>query len=256
MSWYSTAPGLAAAIPGGPASILAASLAFAALAVAIPCLGLPFARTSSQRLYWYHTISYLVLVGGAVLALAREPEPLAMHRGSEPFTRLVIAGETGFLLVATCIMALRRTWIPSLLIHHILFAAILGWCLVTGQAIVFLAWALLVQATGLIYYPMCFLRASSEVDRRVVACLARVDTVAVFLVRVVGFTAATLLLAWQYVFGPYGAATWPLCVIGVGACVLVALNLFWFVGARRRASRPAPVLAPSAHAARPAPHRA
>ena len=252
MHWYSTARDLAASLPHGLASILVTALAFAALAVAIPYLGLPFAKTSSQRLYWYHTLSYLVLVGGALLALAREPAPFAMHRGSQPLTQLVIAGETGFLLVATGIMALRRSWIPSLLVHHILFSAILGWCLVTGQAIVFLAWSLLVQATGFIYYPMCFLRASSAVDRRVVEWLVKADTVAVFLVRVVGFTAVTMLLGWQYVFGPQGTATWALGVIGVGAGVLVALNLFWFTGACRRASRPASGPA-SGPASRPAP---
>jgi hypothetical protein len=253
MHWYSTAQELAASMPGGLPSIVGTSLAFAALALAMPHLGLPFAKSPSQRLYWFHTLAYLVLVGGALLALAREPEPIAMHRAAQPFTRLVIAGETGFLVVATGIMALRRSWIPSLLIHHILFAAILGWCLLTGQAIVFLAWAMLVQATGFIYYPMCILRASSEVDRRVVAWLAAADSVAVFLVRVVGFTAVTALLGWQYASGPDVAATWPLVVIGTGAGVLVALNLFWFVGSRRRASRPASVIASSSHAARPAP---
>jgi hypothetical protein len=241
MNWYSTALERAASLPDGLAAILATSLAFAALAVVIPYLGLPFSRTASQRLYWYHTISYLLLVGGTVVALAREPEPLAMHRGSQPFTQLVLAGETGFLLVATGIMALRRTWIPSLLLHHILFAAIIGWCLVTGQAIMFLAWALLVQATGFIYYPMCILRGSSEVDRRLVEWLAVADAVAVFVVRVLGFTAVTMLLAWQYVFGTRATATWSLCVIGVGAFVLVVLNLYWFVGARRRSSASASI---------------
>lgn len=253
MSWYSTAQEIVASMPGGLVAILATALAFAALALAIPYLGLPFARTSSQRMYWHYTLSYLVLVGGSLLALAREPEPLAMHRGAQPLTELVIAAETGFLLVATGIMALRRTWLPSILLHHIVFAALLGACVVTGQTMVFLAWALLVQITGLIYYPMCVLRGDSAADPRVVAWLAVADTVAVFVVRMIGFTAITLLLAWQYVFGPRGVAAWASWAVGTGACVLVALNLYWFISSRRRASRPVSVLASSSHAARPAP---
>lgn len=253
MIWYSTAQEIMTSMPGGLLSILVTALAFIALALAIPYLGLPFAKTASQRLYWYYTLAYLVLVGGALLALAREPEPFAMHRGAQPLTQLVIAAETGFLLVATGIMALRRTWLPSILIHHIVFAALLGACVVTGQAMVFLAWALLVQITGLIYYPMCVLRGDSAVDSRVVAWLAVADTVAVFLVRMIGFTAVTLLLVWQYAFGPRGVAAWAFWAVGVGACLLVALNLYWFIGSRRRSSGPASVLASSSHAARPAP---